>query len=138
VVPGISAALGAAAGARIPLTHRDCASSVTFSTGHSSDGRTPAALSKGTLVVYMGLARLEETCERLVAEGRAPATPAAVVSRATLADEQIVVGDLSDIAHRARRARLTSPALLIVGEVVARRVAVAEPAAQPRASVVAS
>lgn len=127
VVPGISAALGAAARLGIPLTHRDCASGVTLATAHAArDGEIELGGSvprEGTVVFYMGLARIEATCVALVAGGRAPETPAAVVSRATLPDERVVIGTLADVAARARDAGLEAPALLVVGEVVARRVA---------------
>jgi uroporphyrin-III C-methyltransferase len=127
VVPGISAALGAAASAGIPLTHRECASSVTLATAHAAtedgEGRLPAGVPlEGTAVFYMGLGRIDATCAALVAGGRSPGTPAAVVSRATLPDERIVVGTLADVAERVRAAGLVAPALLVVGEVVARRV----------------
>jgi len=127
VVPGISAALGAAASTGIPLTHRECASSVTLATAHAAvedgDGMPPLDVPKeGTVVFYMGLGRIEATCSALVAGGRAPETPAAVVSRATLPDERVVVGTLADVAARVRDAGLEPPALLIVGDVVARRV----------------
>jgi uroporphyrin-III C-methyltransferase len=128
VVPGVSAALGAAASAGIPLTHRECASSVTLATAHAASGDTVSAVAVasaaggGTLVFYMGLGRLETTCTALVAEGRAAATPAAVVSSATLPEQRVVVGTLADIDQRVRAAGLQAPALLIVGEVVSRRV----------------
>jgi uroporphyrin-III C-methyltransferase len=131
VVPGISAALGAAAAAALPLTHRECAASVTFVTAHAahaSDGREGALdiaaniPRQGTLVFYMGLGRLEETCAALVAGGRSAETPAAVVSKATMPDARLVVGTVATIAARVREAKLEAPALLVVGEVVARRV----------------
>ncbi len=125
VVPGISAALAAAARAHIPLTHRECAASVTLVTAHAAEGTPHLAANvtrEGTLVFYMGLGRVLETCAALVAEGRAPGTPAAVVSRATLPGERVVVGTLADIAARASERGMEAPALLIVGEVVARRV----------------
>jgi uroporphyrin-III C-methyltransferase / precorrin-2 dehydrogenase / sirohydrochlorin ferrochelatase len=125
VVPGISAALGAAATANIPLTHRDCASSVTLATAHAATGAASLATNvtaDGTLVFYMGLARMEETCAGLLAGGRPPTTPAAVVSRATLPGARVVVGTLHDIATRVQQATLEGPALLIVGDVVAHRV----------------
>jgi uroporphyrin-III C-methyltransferase len=127
VVPGISAALGAAASLGIPLTHRECSSSVTLATAHAATqdgdiGWEKIAPAQGTLVFYMGLGRLEQTCAALVASGRAQGTPAAVVSRATLPDQRVVVGTLADLAQRVRAADLQPPALLIVGEVVARRV----------------
>jgi uroporphyrin-III C-methyltransferase len=125
IVPGISAALGAAAAANIPLTHRDCASSVTLATAHAADGTIDFAgnvTREGTLVFYMGLSRVEATCAALVAGGRAPSTPAAVLSRATLPGAQAIVGTLADIAARVRQAGVQAPALLVVGAVVGRRI----------------
>jgi uroporphyrin-III C-methyltransferase len=126
VVPGISAALAAAARVGIPLTHRDCASSVTLATAHAArDGALEIGADvarTGTIVFYMGLTRIGTICAALVAEGRSPQTPAAVVSRATLPDERVVIGTLADIAALVRDARLDPPALLVVGEVVGRRV----------------
>jgi uroporphyrin-III C-methyltransferase len=127
VVPGISAALGAAASTGIPLTHRECASSVTLATAHAAveDGDALPALDvprEGTVVFYMGLARIEATCAMLVAGGRSPQTAAAVVTHATMPDERVVVGTLANVADRVRVAGLEPPALLIVGEVVGRRV----------------
>jgi uroporphyrin-III C-methyltransferase len=130
VVPGISAALGAAASLAIPLTHRECASSVTFATAHAVREDEDSGIVEappGTVVYYMGLGRLEATCATLIDAGRAASTPAALVSRATLPDERAVVGTLADIAERASAAGMEAPALLIVGEVVARRVERAEP-----------
>jgi len=125
-VPGISAALGAAASTGIPLTHRDHASSVTFATAHAKlDGELSLDTSippGGTAVFYMGLGRLEATCEALVRGGRSPTTPAAVISRATLPDERVVVGTLGDLAELVCAANLPAPALLVVGDVVAQRV----------------
>jgi uroporphyrin-III C-methyltransferase len=128
IVPGVSAALGAAASTGIPLTHRDAASSVTFATAHTrGDGaarplaaRVPA---EGTVVLYMGLATLAETALALVADGRRPSTPVAVVSHATLPTERVVVSDLATIAAAVTAAALPAPALVIVGDVVTHRVA---------------
>jgi uroporphyrin-III C-methyltransferase len=125
IVPGISAALGAAAAARIPLTHRECAASVTFATAHAAHGAADVSANvtrEGTLVFYMGLGRLDETCAALMAGGRTPETPAAVMSRATLPDARLVVGTLADIGARVREANVEAPAILVVGEVVARRI----------------
>ncbi len=124
-VPGISAAMAAAAAMNIALTHRECASSVTLATAHAaagSESSVQAARSDGTLVFYMALGRVEETCAELVASGRRADTPAAVVSRASLADERVVIGTLGDLGAKVRDAALQPPALLIVGAVVGRRV----------------
>ena len=128
VVPGISAALGAAARLHVPLTHRGVSSSVTFATAHAASPEGEATLpnhlpSDGTLVFYMGLGRLEERLAELVRAGRSPSTPAVVVASATLPQERAVFGTLADLAERVRDANLGAPALVIVGEVVARAVA---------------
>ena len=128
VVPGISAALGAAASLHIPLTHREVATSVTLATAHgASDAREGELLagipSSGTLVFYMGLGKLSERAATLVSSGRSPSTPVAVVSKATLPSQRAVYGTLTTIAELVREASLEAPALVIVGEVVARAVA---------------
>ena len=121
VVPGITAALGAAAAAAIPLTHRDLAQSVTFVTGHavnddSLDWKALAGPHR-TTVFYMGLAELPRIAEKLCAAG-APATlPAAIIERATLPEQRTVQGTLANIAELARAAGVSPPALLIVGDV---------------------
>jgi uroporphyrin-III C-methyltransferase len=125
VVPGISAALGAAAVAAIPLTHRECAASVTLVTAHAAQGEPDVSANvprEGTLVFYMGLARIDATCAALVAIGRPATTPAAVVSKATLPDARVVIGTLADIGAKVREANLEAPALFLVGEVIARRI----------------
>jgi uroporphyrin-III C-methyltransferase len=126
VVPGVTAAVGAAAAAHVPLTHRDCASSVTFATAHLKDDDSSAAFvatlpAHGTLVLYMGLGTLDRTLAAL-ARVRGGDLPAAVVSRATWPDERTVVGTLATLGARARDARLEPPAIVIVGDVVAHAV----------------
>ncbi len=124
VVPGITAALGAAAYAGIPLTHRDYAQSVTFVTGHARDpGREPdwrALATPGTTAVfYMGLARLDHIVERLLEHGAAASRPAGIVVQGTTANQRVVAATLATIRAAAADANLESPALFIVGEVVA-------------------
>lgn len=136
VVPGISAALGAAAEAHVPLTHRDCSASVTFVTAHGAgeDGRvdlTGTIPPRGTVVLYMGLGRLADTCRALIEGGRSAETPAQVISRATRPGRRTVKGTLADLGARSEEAQLEAPALVIVGEVVAR--AVESPSAPERA-----
>lgn len=128
LVPGVSAALGAASSVGVPLTHRDAAASVTFVTAHRREGTPddPSDLARrvpheGTVVVYMGLTRLAEVASTL-ARGRGAATPAAVIACATSPEERAVFGTLGDIAERVSRAALPAPALLVVGGVVDRRV----------------
>jgi uroporphyrin-III C-methyltransferase len=120
VVPGVSALSAVPASAGIPVTHRGVAAQVTLVSGHSASGEdldfTQLAGTPGTLVVFMGLAHLAEIAAGLIAAGKSPATPAAVVSRGTHADGRSVTGELRDIARLA--ADLASPALLVVGDVV--------------------
>lgn len=127
VVPGISAALGAAASQHVPLTHRDAAASVTFATAHAATEEGDRSLfesvpTRGTVVFYMGLGTLGDRLEALVRRGRSPETPAMVVASATLPNERAVYGTLANLADRVKAAGLAPPALVIVGEVVARRV----------------
>lgn len=118
VVPGITAALGAAASLAFPLTHRDVAHAVTLRAARTADARTNR--SAETLVFYMGLGELEALSAELVSGGHHASTPALVVSSATRLDERHVKGTLANIARLAREAELDAPALLFVGTVVAR------------------
>ncbi|RMG88638.1 MAG: uroporphyrinogen-III C-methyltransferase [Candidatus Dadabacteria bacterium] len=126
VVPGVTSASAAAVYAGFPLTHRDHAPSVTFVTGHRrrDGGAGPEldwgalARASGTLVVYMGIRTLPQVVEHLVAGGRDPATPVAVVERASWPGQRVVTGTLADIVARARAEGVRAPALVIVGGVV--------------------
>jgi uroporphyrin-III C-methyltransferase/precorrin-2 dehydrogenase/sirohydrochlorin ferrochelatase len=123
VVPGITAALGVAAYAGIPLTHRDYAQSCLFVTGHLKDGSMdldwPAlARPRQTLVVYMGLVGLPVLCEQLIAHGTKAATPAAVVQQGTYDTQRVVTGTLRSLPGLAAKAQLHGPTLTIVGAVV--------------------
>jgi uroporphyrinogen III methyltransferase / synthase len=124
VVPGVTAGIAAAAYAGIPVTHRDAASAVAFVTGHEDPEKPESAIDwealarfPGTLVFYMGVRNLPRIAERLVAGGRDPEEPAAVVSRGTLPTQRSVVGTLADIAERA--SELEAPAITVVGPVAA-------------------
>ena len=123
VVPGITAALGVAAYAGIPLTHRDCAQSCVFVTGHLKDGTMtldwPAlARPRQTIVVYMGLVGLAELCKRLIEHGMKPTTPAAVVEQGTSQAQRVITATLRGLPRRAAAAHLHGPTLTIVGDVV--------------------
>jgi uroporphyrin-III C-methyltransferase/precorrin-2 dehydrogenase/sirohydrochlorin ferrochelatase len=124
VVPGITAALGAAAYAGIPLTHREHAHSVTFVTGHAhTGGQEPDWRALGapgaTAVFYMGLARLEHIVEKLLEHGAAPTRPAGVIAQGTTASQRVITATLATIRDAASDANFESPALLVVGDVVA-------------------
>jgi len=124
VVPGVTSGVAALAYAGIPLTHRGVASTATFLTGHrgsepiGGSGEPLPDPSKGTLVVFMGLTRIEEITAELIRGGRAHSTPAAVVESGTYAHQRTVTGTLGDLAEKTREAGLSGPALVIVGEVV--------------------
>ena len=123
VVPGITAALGAAAYAGIPLTHREHAHSVTFVTGHGQGhGAEPdwraLAMPGATAVFYMGLARLDRIVEMLLAHGAPGTRPAGIVAQGTASDQRVVAATLATIRSVASGANLQAPALLIVGDVV--------------------
>ena len=124
VVPGVTAGVGAPAYAGIPVTHRDAASAVAFVTGHEDPDKEQSAMDwealarfPGTLVFYMGVARLAEIVKRLVAAGRDPDEPAAVVARGTFPDQRTAGGSLSHIAEHARKAGIEAPAVTVVGPV---------------------
>jgi uroporphyrin-III C-methyltransferase/precorrin-2 dehydrogenase/sirohydrochlorin ferrochelatase len=122
-VPGITAALGAASYAGIPLTHRRLAQSVTFVAGHvleddSLDWRALAG-PRQTVVFYMGVSHLDRIVAKLREAGAEADHPAAVVERATLPEQRTVRGTLATIADLARKAGVKAPALLIVGKVTA-------------------
>ncbi|MBU3004923.1 siroheme synthase CysG [Paraglaciecola arctica] len=123
VVPGITAASGAASYAGIPLTHRDHAKSVVFATGHLQDNSINLnwkglAQPDQTIVFYMGLTGLPIICEQLVKHGLASTTPIAMVQSATTSQQKVVTGTLENIQQLAEAAGITPPALIIVGSVV--------------------
>lgn len=128
IVPGVTAALGAAACAGIPLTHREHSSAVALITGHEQPDKPEshldwAALARfpGTLVFYMGIARLECVVSSLLARGKPGHTPAAVIQDGTTARQRTVTASLDDLPAVVRRLGVRPPALVIIGDVVALR-----------------
>ena len=124
VVPGITSAIAASAYAGIPVTHRDFASSVAFVTGHSAALHPDSNinweyLAKGvdTLVVYMGVAHLKQIVERLIGYGRDRNTPVSLIRVGTTPQQSVIQGTLVDIVEKVETAELTSPAIIVVGEV---------------------
>ena len=120
-VPGITAALGAAASAGIPLTHRRLAQSVTFVAGHVLDDESldwrALAGPRRTVVFYMGVSHLDRIVAKLRDSGANADHPVAIVERATLPEQRTLRGTLATIEEIARSAAVTAPALLIVGDV---------------------
>lgn len=123
VVPGITAASGAAAYAGIPLTHRDHAQSVCFITGHCKLKSAPInwqqhADPSQTLVVYMGILNAAIIKNGLLDAGRSPLTPVAIIANASTQNQQIFKHTLANLEQLAQSPSLKMPALIIIGEVV--------------------
>ena len=130
VVPGITSAIGAPAYAGIPLTHRGVSSSLTIVTGSESPGKEGASVdwdllakSGGTLSLLMSWENLPEIAQALINGGRSEDTPAAVVQWGTWTNQKTVGGSLADIADSAKRAGMSNPVIVVVGEVVNLRAA---------------
>jgi uroporphyrinogen III methyltransferase/synthase len=126
IVPGVTSGLAAPAYAGIPITHRELASSACFIAGHEDPAKeestidwTAAAASRGTLVFFMGTRNLAAIASKLMAHGRSAQTPVAVIHWGTRPQQQVVTGNLQDIAERA--ADLQPPTIIVVGEVVSLR-----------------
>ncbi|KQN71756.1 uroporphyrinogen-III C-methyltransferase [Sphingomonas sp. Leaf62] len=122
VIPGVSAALGCAAGAMLPLTHRDWSSAVSFVAGQckglSEQDWSGLAGQGRTLVIYMGVATAEAIADKLMADGVAPDMPVAVLERGTYADARALRTLLADLGPMVAREDVQSPAVIVVGEVV--------------------
>ncbi|HUE31276.1 MAG TPA: uroporphyrinogen-III C-methyltransferase, partial [Verrucomicrobiae bacterium] len=128
VVPGVTAGVAAPAYAGIPVTHRELASAVAFVTGHEDPAKPESALDwdalaafPGTLVVYMGVRRLDSITARLISAGRDPDQPAAVIERGTMAGQRVVTAALKTIAAQAAEEGVAAPAVALFGPVVALR-----------------
>jgi uroporphyrin-III C-methyltransferase len=126
IVPGVSSAIAVPAYAGIPVTHRDLATSFTVVTGHEQRNNTSSSVNwetlaalGGTLVIMMGVETLPHITQRLLAGGLQPSTPAAVIQQGTVAQQRIVTDTLVNIAESARTAKITSPAVTIIGATVA-------------------
>lgn len=123
VVPGITAASGVSSYAGIPLTHRDYAQSCIFVTGHLKDGSAdldwPSLVRPHqTVVIYMGLGGLPEICRQMILHGAPPDLPIAVVQDGSIATQRVVTGTLANMPERVAQAKLRSPCLTLIGEVV--------------------
>lgn len=127
VVPGVSAGLAGPAAAGIPLTHRGIASAVTFITAHDEHGALPSldwtalATAGGTIAAFMALSRVDELALRLLAGGMPASTPVAFISQASLPGQQVLRSTLGACTLAVHRARLPTPALMVIGAVAAAR-----------------
>lgn len=128
IVPGISAGAAVPAYAGIPLTHRDLATSAVLVTGHETPGQPASSVDwrrlaplDSTLVIFMGVRKLDEIADQLLVHGRSPDTPVAVIEQGTSATQRTLVAELTHVADRAREAGVRSPALIVVGQVVGLR-----------------
>lgn len=147
IVPGVTSSIAAPALAGIPVTHRGVASSLTIVTGHEEPGKEAPLDWKaiaglgGTLVVLMGVSRLEQNAAALIAAGKPAETPAAMVEKGGWKGQRMISATLGGIAEKARQSRIESPAILVVGDVVQlaeklgrKRIAILRPAHQQEES----
>ncbi|AGB02859.1 uroporphyrinogen-III C-methyltransferase [Methanoregula formicica] len=125
MVPGITSALAVPASVGIPLTHRKYASQVTILTGNEDPTKAEPALdwellakSRGTIVILMGVANLAKIAAVLVKNGKAAATPVAIIERGLRKDRRVTTGTLETIAGEAQKAGVKPPAVIVIGDVV--------------------
>ncbi len=125
IVPGITSGIGSATYFGIPLTHRRHASSVVFVTGHEDLEKKTKSVkweslsgSVDTIVVMMGLSRIDTICKKLIAGGMSADTPVAVIQNGTTAKQRMIKGTVSNIAARVKAENITPPANIIIGNVV--------------------
>jgi uroporphyrin-III C-methyltransferase len=122
VIPGVSAALGCAAEAMLPLTHRDHSSAVSFVAGQCkglAEQDWSGLAGKGrTLVIYMGVVTAPDIADKLIRDGVAPETPVAVLERGTLEGHRAIRTLLADLGPMVEREGVASPAIIVVGDVV--------------------
>ena len=125
IIPGITSGIGSAVYSGIPLTHRDYASSVVFVTGHEDAKKTEGvvewkklAKAVDTIVIMMGLSRLEIISKKLISGGLDKTTPVAVIQNGTTEEHRMIKGTLLNISKKVSKAKIQSPAIIIVGKVV--------------------
>jgi len=125
IVPGITSGIGSATYAGIPLTHRKYASSVVFVTGHEDPEKKKESVrwkrlakSVDTIVIMMGLSRIDIICKQLIAGGMDRKTPVAVIQNGTTSKQKMVLGTVSNIAGIVKKNKITPPSNIIIGKVV--------------------
>jgi uroporphyrin-III C-methyltransferase len=125
IIPGITSGIGSAEYSGIPLTHRDYASSVVFVTGHEDAKKRKESVkwkklakSVDTIVIMMGLSRLEKICKNLISGGLDKKTPVAVIQNGTTSKHRMIKGNLSNISQKVIQAKIRPPSIIIIGKVV--------------------
>lgn len=123
IIPGISAGLAVPAYAGIPLTHRECASSVTFITGHESINKSTIEWDKirytfNTLVIFMGITKIKDIINQLLKSNYENTTPIAVIESGTTSNQRVRTGTLGDIIDRVADEPIKTPALIVIGDVI--------------------
>jgi len=125
IVPGVTAAVAAAAYAGIPITHRKLASNALLITGHECADKEGSdidyeslAKSRGTLAFYMGVLNMDRICGKLVEHGLSAETPAAAIQWGTTPKQQVLTGTVTTLPELARETNLRPPAIIVIGEVV--------------------
>lgn len=125
IIPGVTSGIGSAVYSGIPLTHRKYSSSVVFVTGHEDPLKTKApvnwktlAKSVETIVIMMGLSRIETISKQLIAGGLSKNTPVAVVQNGTTDHHRLIVGTLSNIEKKIKQNKIAPPSIIIIGNVV--------------------
>jgi uroporphyrin-III C-methyltransferase len=125
LVPGVPSAIAVPGAVGIPLTHRRFASSVTILTGHEDPTKGQSALDweilarqHGTIVILMGVKNLPRIAEILVAAGKDPETPVAIIERGLRKDQRVTTGRLAEIGRLARETGVKPPAVIVIGDVV--------------------
>jgi uroporphyrin-III C-methyltransferase len=125
IIPGITSGIGSATYAGIPLTHRNYSSSVVFVTGHEDPEKKKEAVkwkrlakSVDTIVIMMGLSRIDIICKQLIAGGLDKTTPVAVIQNGTTPQQRMVKGNVSNIAKYVKAEKITPPTNIIIGKVV--------------------
>ena len=125
IIPGITSGIGSAEYSGIPLTHRDYASSVVFVTGHEDAKKTEGvvdwkklAKAVDTIVIMMGLSRLEIISKKLISGGLSKNTPVAVIQNGTTDEHRLIKGTLYNISKKVHEAKIKPPTIIIIGKVV--------------------